>query len=67
MSRRLVRAATSNLGVSVHWVDAGIDTGAVLIREPIPHPHARSGEYRCTGASRLALEEALAQDGSGIG
>jgi methionyl-tRNA formyltransferase len=60
------------LGVSVHWVDPGIDTGAIVLREPITvMPGETLAELRTKhqqAAARLLVEASrLAFAGSGQG
>lgn len=54
------------LGVTVHWVDPGIDTGAIVVREPIPvapgetladlrTKHQEAAARQLVEASRLAF------------
>ncbi|MFQ5422139.1 MAG: methionyl-tRNA formyltransferase [Anaerolineae bacterium] len=50
-----LRAGETNTGVTVHWMDAGLDTGPILAQTAVPLPD---------GASGAELDKLLAETGA---
>lgn len=63
-----LRAGVNPVGVTVHWMDAGLDTGDLAGQRPVPLADGISGreaEARCAAAGGDLLAEVLGQLASG--